>query len=382
MDAARGDQDGAPIGGAIRALNLDAPGSAPGVAQRLELAAPALGRLLVRGRERSQQRIRVEVVVGARQGRGQPVPVHHVRRHPYREPTPPIGPRRIVGDIDHGIPALRRPPVFIATAVVRGHHQHVAGPKVCSADQAGARIVHAGPTKRPAVNQAQVLVEIIFALGHVGDAGGACGVPAPQPAPRGPDRHGEHLRTARAHQLQDFFQLVGGGCIGQVAGKNVAAPHQGDFRRRALDTVQEQPDFRIRVRCWCGVRPEIKVGGHHDRCPGARRAEGGNVDPGPVQLPFEGRHAEVHAVVRGDPGERVPGFANPGPVHGVVGLLGQTFGRDQDPRGCRYGTPGPVEPPEALAERIERGGLRNQAVEIEVNSHFQALRSDHHERPG
>ena len=41
----------------------------------------------------------------------------------------------------------------------------------------------------------------------------------------------------------------------------------------------------------------------------------------------------------------------------------------------------PVQSAEALPERVERRGLGDESVQIEIDTHFQALRGDHEQWP-
>ena len=155
--------------------------------------------------------------------------MRYVRRYPHRIPIAAVGVRRLVSHVRYRLPRIRCPAVVVAAAVLRRHHEHVARAQVSGADRTGARIAGPRPPERRAVRLAGFDFEIVCALRHVGEAGGARRVPAPQPRCHGPYRHLDHLRTARRYQLQERLELVGA-LDRQVAGGEVAAPHDRDLR--------------------------------------------------------------------------------------------------------------------------------------------------------
>ena len=168
---------------------------APGALERFERVVDAspLAAILRCGfevlvdRDSSLQLVQARLV-GACQHRGEPFPVRYVRRYPHRIPVAAIEVRCLISHVRYRLPRPRCPSVVVAAAVLRRHHEHVADAQVSGADRSGARIVGPRPPERRAVRLAGVHFEIVFALRHVGEAGGACRVPAPQPRCHGPYR--------------------------------------------------------------------------------------------------------------------------------------------------------------------------------------------------
>ena len=64
----------------------------------------------------------------------------------------------------------------------------------------------------------------------------------------------------------------------------------------------------------------------------------------------------------------------------IVSLLHDVPGPRQNLAGRRHAPPAAVQATETLPERIERCGLRHQAVKIEIHSYLEALRRHHEQR--
>ena len=164
--------------------------------------------------------------------------------------------------------------------------------------------------------------------------------------------------------------------VGQV---EVCAPADLDIRRACPRAVQKMRHVRRGAWLRRGLGPTIDMGGEHRRRVGRRRIEVGKRIAA-CQRTLKTSDAEVHFAffvpVRLEP---LPGFGQRFAVNRVgsgASLRPGFIGANEDRgAGCNIASH-PVQPPEALAQGVEAGALRNQGVEIEVGPDFQSLGGD------
>ena len=199
------------------------------------------------------------------------------------------------------------------------------------------------------------------------------GAGASQPCPRGPERHVDRFGRARGDEPQALGEPFAVLRL-ELGGVEVSAPDDRDPGARAFRAVQEQRDFRIGARARGGLRPQVEIGGHDNGGVGPRRGERvrGELREGA----HEGTGPEIDDALRREVFKRLPRASGAVGVDRIVGVRRHVLGRREDRAGGADGPSAPVEPPEALAERVERRGLGHKGVEIDVDPDFEALCGD------
>ena len=89
---------------------------------------------------------------------------------------------------------------------------------------------------------------------------------------------------------------------------------------------------------------------------------------------------KLHFLVARNPLEKLPGGGYTIAVDRVVGVLGDILDKGEDRTNGGHWPPGPVQPAEALPERVERCGLGDEPVQVEIDAHFQTLGGDDEQR--
>ena len=123
-----------------------------------------------------------------------------------------------------------------------------------------------------------------------------------------------------------------------------------------------------------GLRPQVEIGGHDDGGVGPRRGE--RIRREGREGAREGVGPEVDDALRREGLEHLPRASRAVGIHRIARLRRDILGRGEDRARGADGPAAAIEPPEALAERVERRGLRHEGVDIEVDPDLDALRGD------
>ena len=198
------------------------------------------------------------------------------------------------------------------------------------------------------------------------------------------DRDGERLPRERRHQRHDCFPAR------FVLRVDIRPPYDHDVGRCIRATVQEWRNVGIGFRVRMGLHPGIEMCGEEQRTfltlrEHLRRFLGSipaHLLVQPVDSEVDGSPPRRSSPLRGsDALQPFPGLGNRGAIHRIVVAVLRQVGRNDDARGRWHASfvtsSQSIKASKALAERIKRGCLGHERIEIEIGPDLDGLRRDY-----